>query len=414
MNPGSGTSGVVVVEGTAADGSTVQVHVTVNNNVNVNTGGSTGGNNGGGTVVTPPTTGSEHEYSIYTNQLVRIDFNTTNYTVTQGSNLVTVKLENGKIVVRPVDGANGTAVIVVTDSNGGKHKYTFHITPYNAPKVSQQVTVGSTVNVNIDSQHTLTVESGGGNVSISNTGGGYIITAKNPGTTVLVERNPWGVVVKRYEIIITQVNTPAPKPTPTPNPNPNPNPTPNPSNGSGKVEIKDNGNGSWTVTNPGGGKIDVEFTTGGDLVDVIKNPDGSLTIRYKEGKQGNVTFYVLINGVREGGDKKITNNFNQVINNNGSSVNSEQSSRSECIGPIIGLLAPLLFLIPVAILSQVRIPGWSSSARAFAASTTICSAASASTISGRLRQRATSLLVSTAARLASDSAPSRLSPTCWA
>ena len=125
----------------------------------------------------------------------------------------------------------------------------------------------------------------------------------------------------------------------------------------GNHDVSPNPDGSWKIVVPGGGATDIEICSGSNCkpVDpdmVVPNPDGSITI--KPGKGGiekgttHITFIPQVNGQPQ---KRVR------INVELTSKDVATSSDGKCIASLVGIASPLLLLIPLGILSQVRVPG---------------------------------------------------------
>ncbi|OIR44179.1 hypothetical protein BJP08_02065 [Corynebacterium sp. NML140438] len=126
----------------------------------------------------------------------------------------------------------------------------------------------------------------------------------------------------------------------------------------GNSDVSPNPDGSWRIVIPDGGKIsDIKVCEGPnnckpvDPKMIEKNPDGSITIKPGEGgitpNTTHIYFTPWING-----QKQDEVQVNVVIKDKVAT-----SSDGKCIASLVGIASPLLLLIPLGILSQVRIPG---------------------------------------------------------
>ena len=126
----------------------------------------------------------------------------------------------------------------------------------------------------------------------------------------------------------------------------------------GNSDVTPNPDGSWKIVIPEGGKIsDIKVCEGPNNCKPVdpnmieKNPDGSITI--KPGQGGitpgttHIYFTPWINGQKQ----------DEVRVNVELKGKVASSSDGKCIASLVGIASPLLLLIPLGILSQVRVPG---------------------------------------------------------
>lgn len=295
-----------------------------------------------------------------------------------GSNLVLVSggeyaelVKDGDTwTIVPREGANGTVVVEGRDARGRTQiRYTITITPAPVEKPAPKP-----ASVTIEHRFELTKEArltiGDGHtiwinrpelVVVDCDGRGTCVITPAPGATGVViveERDGRGNVITRWTLTIvapTTSTTPAPSPNPTPMPEParTPSPTPAP----GQIEVIPGpgpGGGGVTVRVPGsGGQLVI---IGGDGEYTIRdNGDGTWTITRIDGKPVAGPLNLAWTG--NNGDT-VTNNI--TINAHLTAPTPDAgkgSSDGKCAASVVGAVSPLLLLIPLGILTQVRIPG---------------------------------------------------------
>lgn len=295
-----------------------------------------------------------------------------------GSNLVLVsggeyaelKKDGDTWTIVPREGANGTVVVEGRDARGRTQiRYTITITPAPLEKPAPKP-----ASVTIEHRFELTKEArltiGDGHtiwinrpelVVVDCDGRGTCVITPAPGATGVViveERDGRGNVITRWTLTIvapTTSTTPAPSPNPTPTPEParTPSPTPAP----GQIEVIPSpgpGGGGVTVRVPGsGGQLVI---IGGDGEYTVRdNGDGTWTITRIDGKPVAGPLNLAWTG--NNGDT-VTNNI--TINAHLTAPTPDAgkgSSDGKCAASVVGAVSPLLLLIPLGILTQVRIPG---------------------------------------------------------
>ncbi|WP_066528306.1 hypothetical protein [Corynebacterium bouchesdurhonense] len=273
-----------------------------------------------------------------------------------GSNLVLISggeyaelVKDGDTwTIVPREGANGTVVVEGRDARGRTQiRYTVTITPAPAEKPapkSMPVTVEHRFELTIEARLTI----GDGHtiwinrpelVVVDCDGSGTCVITPAPGATgvvIIEERDGSGNVITRWTLTIA---APAPTPAPTP----------------GQIEV---------IPGPGGGGITVRVPgSGGQLV--VVGGDGEYTLR----DNGDGTWTITrIDGKPVAGPLNLawTGNNGDTVTNN-ITINAQLtaptpspgtgSSDGKCAASVVGAASPLLLLIPLGILTQVRIPG---------------------------------------------------------
>ena len=141
------------------------------------------------------------------------------YKVVKGEDLITVEKVDGELKVTPKDGAQGTAIIEVTDENGNVlYRYEFIVDGTNngsdnsTLNNSFKLTEKGTFKVTRRNDNKIVVQSGGDYVKVvKDDKDEYVLQPKGPdsvGRTVTVVETRDNVVVKRHEIEIVAEPTP--------------------------------------------------------------------------------------------------------------------------------------------------------------------------------------------------------------
>ena len=140
------------------------------------------------------------------------------YEVVEGEDLVVVERVNGELKVTPKDGAQGTAVVEITDDRGNVlYRYKFVVD--GTDKGSENSTLNNTFKLTEKgtfkvirrNDNEISVQSGGEWVETHPTKDEFVLKAKGPdsvGRTVTVVETRGDVVVKRHEIDIIAEPTP--------------------------------------------------------------------------------------------------------------------------------------------------------------------------------------------------------------
>lgn len=298
-----------------------------------------------------------------------------------GSNLVLVSggeyaelVKDGDTwTIVPREGANGTVVVEGRDARGRTQiRYTVTITPAPvekpAPKpasvtIEHRFELTEETRLTIGDGHTIWINRPELVVVDCDDRGTCVITPAPGATGVVIveERDGRGNVITRWTLTIvapttsTTSTTPAPSPNPTPTPEPaqTPSPTPAP----GQIEVIPGpgpGGGGVTVRVPGrGGQL---VTIGGDGEYTVRdNGDGTWTITRVDGKPVAGPLNLAWTG--NNGDT-VTNNITINAHLTVPAPNpGKGSSDGKCAAAVVGAASPLLLLIPLGILTQVRIPG---------------------------------------------------------
>lgn len=297
-----------------------------------------------------------------------------------GSNLVLVSggeyaelVKDGDTwTIVPREGANGTVVVEGRDARGRTQiRYTITITPAPvdkpAPKpasvtIEHRFELTEETRLTIGDGHTIWINRPELVVVDCDDRGTCVITPAPGATGVVIveERDGRGNVITRWTLTIVAPTTSTTSTTPAPSPNPTPTPesarTPSPTPAPGQIEV---------IPGPGhGGGVTVRVPgSGGQLV--IIGGDGEYTIR----DNGDGTWTITrIDGKPVAGPLNLawTGNNGDTVTNN-ITINAQLtaptpdagkgSSDGKCAASVVGAVSPLLLLIPLGILTQVRIPG---------------------------------------------------------
>lgn len=273
-----------------------------------------------------------------------------NLVLVSGGELVEIRKNGGDWTLVPNPGANGTVVVEGRDERDrATVRYTVHITPAPpavkpaAPKlthvtVEHQVELTDQLALQIGGGHTIWIDRPDLVVIDGDGRGGYVVKPAPgaSGTVIIEERDGSGNAINRWTITITQ---------------------PDPAPGQGTIEVVGQ-DGGLMVKVPGtGGRL--EIVGGGDDYVIRDNGDGTWTITRKDGRPVAGTLHLTWS---EPGGQAVAANI--TITNTQTTQNTNivlepgrASSESKCTGALIGAAAPLLLLIPLGILTQVRIPG---------------------------------------------------------
>lgn len=303
-------------------------------------------------VVVTPAPVDETTRSITSDQTVTIAG--PNLVLVRGGELVDIKKNGGDWTLVPKPGANGTVVVEGRDERGRTRvRYTVNISPAPAPSAAAaprltHVTVEHLVELTdkytlqIGDGHTIWIDRPDLVVIDGDGRGGYVIKPAPgaSGTVIIEERDGAGNAINRWVITITQ---PAAGQVPAPE--------------QGTIEVVGQ-DGGLTVKVPGsGGRL--EIVGGGDEYIIRDNGDGTWTITRKDGKPVTGTLHLTWS---DAGGRTVAANV--TITNTQTTQNTNivlepgrASSESKCTGAIVAVAAPLLLLIPLGILTQVRIPG---------------------------------------------------------
>lgn len=297
-----------------------------------------------------------------------------------GSNLVLVsggeyaelKKDGDTWTIVPREGANGTVVVEGRDARGRTQiRYTITITPAPVEKpgtkpipvtVEERFELTEETRLTIGDGHTIWINRPELVVVDCDDRGTCVITPAPGATGVVIveERDGRGNVITRWTLTIvapttsTTSTTPAPSPNPTPTPEPARTPSPTPAPGQIEVIPGPGHGGGVTVRVPGsGGQLVI---IGGDGEYTIRdNGDGTWTITRIDGKPVAGPLNLAWTG--NNGDT-VTNNI--TINAQLTAPTPDAgkgSSDGKCAASVVGAVSPLLLLIPLGILTQVRIPG---------------------------------------------------------
>lgn len=303
-------------------------------------------------VVVTPAPVDETTRSITSDQTVTIAG--PNLVLVRGGELVDIKKNGGDWTLVPKPGANGTVVVEGRDERGRTRvRYTVNISPAPAPSAAAaprltHVTVEHLVELTdkytlqIGDGHTIWIDRPDLVVIDGDGRGGYVIKPAPgaSGTVIIEERDGAGSAINRWVITITQ---PAAGQVPAPE--------------QGTIEVVGQ-DGGLAVKVPGsGGRL--EIVGGGDEYIIRDNGDGTWTITRKDGKPVTGTLHLTWS---DAGGRTVAANV--TITNTQTTQNTNivlepgrASSESKCTGAIVAVAAPLLLLIPLGILTQVRIPG---------------------------------------------------------
>lgn len=328
---------------------------------------------------------SEYSYNIHSGQ--KLEIRGSNLVLVSGEGLSTLTQTPTTWTIQPKPGASGQIVVEGRDARGRVEvRYTLTlVTPPSAgggvttiPAVVDHffnVAPGGKIEFTITPGNTLHVDRPD-MVTITEQGNQRIVTVKPgaSGTVVITERDPNGNPVNRYTITIVSPPAGAGEGTGAPGG----------SGGPGGATIIDEkpASGTETVTPGGvpggapgqGGTIDIISTgpdgtitvrvpgTGGTLkvgdgtgFRIVDNGDGTWTITRLDGTP--ITGPLPITWTGAGGIE-VTNTVTVTVDQASESGNAAGSSLDpKCIASLVGFSAPLLLLIPLGILAQVRVPG---------------------------------------------------------
>ena len=274
-----------------------------------------------------------------------------------GSNLVLVsggehaelKKDGDTWTIIPREGANGTVVVEGRDARGRTQiRYTVTITPAPVEKPGTKP-----IPVTVEKRFELTEETrltiGDGRTIWINRPELVVVDCDDRGTCVITpapgasgvviieERDGKGNAVTRWTLTIA---APAPTPDPTPAP--------------GQIKVIPGHGGGVTVRVPGrGGQLVI---IGGDGEYTVRdNGDGTWTITHIDGKP--VAGPLNLTWTGNNGDT-VTNNITISAHLTAPTPDAGKgSSDGRCAAAVVGAASPLLLLIPLGILTQVRIPG---------------------------------------------------------
>ncbi|MCP1388089.1 hypothetical protein M5J20_07795 [Corynebacterium sp. TA-R-1] len=328
---------------------------------------------------------SEYSYNIHSGQ--KLDIRGSNLVLVAGEGLSTITQTPTTWTIQPKPGATGQIVIEGRDARG-RVEVRYTLTLVQPPATGGAVTTipavvdhffnvapGGKIEFTITPGNTLHVDRPDV-VTITEQGNQRIVTVKPgaSGTVVITERDPNGNPVNRYTITIVSPPAGAGEGTGAPGG----------SGGPGGATIIDEkpASGTETVTPGGvpggapgqGGTIDIISTgpdgtitvrvpgTGGTLkvgdgtgFRIVDNGDGTWTITRLDGTP--ITGPLPITWTGAGGIE-VTNTVTVTVDQASESGNAAGSSLDpKCIASLVGFSAPLLLLIPLGILAQVRVPG---------------------------------------------------------
>ncbi|OIR43509.1 hypothetical protein BJP06_05895 [Corynebacterium sp. NML120713] len=339
VTPKDGAEGKIVVEVTDKDGNVYQKFI-----LNITKG--KGGSSSSGKI--------ERSYTITEKGTFDVTIvNNHKYEVVEGQEHVEiVKDSENNFTLRMKEGSKGGKVVVVEKDNNGKVVKQHNITITEGsgalkfveerrvyqPKLTDKITPG-------EGKNTFRVLRGEDIIEEIPTVPGSFTLKPRPGKSGRVQIEE--VDSKGNPVRIIDVDVPA-----TSEGNVIVKP--------GNSDVSPNPDGSWRIIPPKGGSIDrgsIKVCEGPDNckpVDpnmiVPNDKDGSITI--KPGKGGitpgttHLQFKIITDGVAS--DYSV----NIVVNQNNAG-----SSDGKCIASLVGIASPLLLLIPLGILSQVRVPG---------------------------------------------------------
>ena len=339
VTPKDGAEGKVVVEVTDKDGNVYQKFI-----LNITKG--KGGSSSSGKI--------ERSYTITEKGTFDVTIvNNHKYEVVEGQEHVEiVKDSENNFTLRMKEGSKGGKVVVVEKDNNGKvvKQHNITITEDSGalkfveerrvyqPKLTDKITPG-------EGKNTFRVLRGEDIIEEIPTVPGSFTLKPRPGKSGRVQIEE--VDSKGNPVRIIDVDVPA-----TSEGNVIVKP--------GNSDVSPNPDGSWRIIPPKGGSIDrgsikvCEGPNNCKPVDpnmiVPNDKDGSITI--KPGKGGitpgttHLQFKIITDGVAS--DYSV----NIVVNQNNAG-----SSDGKCIASLVGIASPLLLLIPLGILSQVRVPG---------------------------------------------------------
>lgn len=289
-----------------------------------------------------------------------------------GSNLVLVSggevaelVKDGDTwTIVPREGASGTVVVEGRDARGRTQiRYTITITPAPVEKPALKP-----IPVTVEHRFELTKEArltiGDGHtiwinrpelVVVDCDGHGSCVITPAPGAAgvvIIEERDGRGNVITRWTLTIV---TPAPTTSATTSAAPEPAQTATPTPTPGQIEvIPGPGGGGITVRVPGSGGQLVVVGGGGEYT-LRDNGDGTWTITRVDGKPVAGPLNLAWTG--NNGDT-VTNNITINAQLTAPAPNpGKSSSDGTCAASVVGAASPLLLLIPLGILTQVRIPG---------------------------------------------------------
>lgn len=272
-----------------------------------------------------------------------------------GSNLVLVsggehaqlKKDGDTWTIVPREGANGTVVVEGRDARGRTQiRYTVTITPAPVEKPGiKPIPVTVEKRFELTEETRLTIGDGGTIwinrpelVVVDCDDRGTCVITPAPGASgvvIIEERDGKGNAITRWTLTIAA-------------------PTPDPAPAPGRIEVIPGPGGGVTVRVPGrGGQLVI---IGGDGEYTVRdNGDGTWTITRIDGKP--VAGPLNLTWTGNNGDT-VTNNI--TINAHLTAPTpdaSKGSSDGKCAVAVVGAASPLLLLIPLGILTQVRIPG---------------------------------------------------------
>lgn len=288
-----------------------------------------------------------------------------------GSNLVLVSggevaelVKDGDTwAIVPREGASGTVVVEGRDARGRTQiRYTITITPAPVEKPALKP-----IPVTVEHRFELTKEArltiGDGHtiwinrpelVVVDCDGSGTCVITPAPGATgvvIIEERDGRGNVITRWTLTIV---APAPTTSATTSAAPEPAQTATPTPTPGQIEVISGPGGGITVRVPGSGGQLVVVGGGGEYT-LRDNGDGTWTITRVDGKPVAGPLNLAWTG--NNGDT-VTNNITINAQLTAPAPNpGKSSSDGTCAASVVGAASPLLLLIPLGILTQVRIPG---------------------------------------------------------
>ena len=231
-----------------------------------------------------------------------------NFEVKNGGELADVTKEDGKLVIKPKPGANGTLTIVVTDSNGQTYEYQVKVDYTSVTNVENNYNVvvngGSTnntsVTINLPSDGTHRVVSGGEWVTVKEQNGQLIVTPKpgSDGKTAVIEIiDGNGNVVNKVNVNIT-VNTTT------------------------QTDVKNIVTGGQIIID---NKGSYNFVKGGDLVNV-EEKNGQLIITPKPNSSGQA---ILVVQDQWGNKYEYTINVDTKVNVDTRTITLQNGGKSE-------------------------------------------------------------------------------------
>ncbi|OIR43510.1 hypothetical protein [Corynebacterium sp. NML120713] len=252
-------------------------------------------------------------------------------------------------VAKPKAGTAGkSGVVQEIDPNGNVvARYTLNIKPGKQRKY-KEVNTGALVGQDVefapaDSKNTFAVTKGADLVSTSTKEGKFVVTPKPAAahqTIVIEERDPNGDLVTKYNVSVLPQGWSTSQGANIADPNK-------------LFKITRGKNGQIIIEKDPNAKFDIDF--GKLRFDII---GGNADVKFENGKwiitptqSGNITIVPQL----PSGNAASKIDINVQVEQSGSS--NANFKDPKCIAGLVGMASPLLLLIPLGILSQVRIPG---------------------------------------------------------